>query len=87
MVCKPINLINTKLDLEEITDAIVFFFMTIRQASIFDANGFCYQISQLIQLTRGNIPNPERFDQMIDIEQNTILRICPSKIYAATVKI
>jgi hypothetical protein len=30
---------------------------------------FCHHVSQLIQLTRGNILHPERFDQMISIEQ------------------
>ncbi len=35
MVCKPINLINFKL--EEMYDASVWVFMTVRQASVFDA--------------------------------------------------
>ncbi len=43
--------------------------MTVRQASVFDANNFCHHISQLTQLMSGNIPHPERFDQMIHIEQ------------------
>ena len=30
---------------------------------------FCHHISQLTQLISGNIPHPERFDQMIHIEQ------------------
>jgi len=38
MVCKPINQINFKL--EEMFDAIVWVFMTVRQASVFDANNF-----------------------------------------------
>ena len=50
-------------------DAIVCIFMTVRQASVFDANNFCHHISQLTQLMSGNIPHPERFDQMIHIEQ------------------
>jgi hypothetical protein len=67
MVCKPINQINFKL--EEMNDAIVWVIMTIRQASVFDAKNFCNHISQLTQLMSGNIPHPERFDQMIHIEQ------------------
>ena len=67
MVCKPINQINFKL--EEMYDAIVWVIMTVRQASVFDANNFCHHISQLTQLMSGNIPHPERFDQMIHIEQ------------------
>ncbi len=46
-------------------DSIILVFMTVRQASIFDANHFCHHISQLTQLMSGNIPHPERFDQMI----------------------
>ena len=34
MVCKPINQINFKL--EEMYDAVVWVFMTVRQASVFD---------------------------------------------------
>jgi hypothetical protein len=60
-------MINFKL--EEKNDAIVWVFMTIRQASVFDANNFCHPISPLTQLISGNIPHPERFDQMIYIEQ------------------
>ena len=67
MVCKPINLINVILD--EMYDAMVWVFMTVRQASVFDANIFCHHISQLTQLMSGNILHPERFNQMIHIEQ------------------
>ena len=45
MVCKPINQINFKL--EEMYYAIVWVIMTVRQASVFDANNFCRHISQL----------------------------------------
>ena len=67
MVCKPINQINFKLD--EMHDAMVWVIITVRQASVFDANNFCHHISHLTQLMSGNIPRPERFDQMIHIEQ------------------
>ncbi len=43
--------------------------MAVRQAILFDANTFCPHISQLAQLTSGNILYPERFDQVIHIEQ------------------
>ena len=67
MVCKQINQIDFKL--EERYNAIAWVYMTIRQASVFDAKNFCHHISQLTQLIRGNIPHPVRFDQMIYIEQ------------------
>ena len=69
MVCKPINQINFKL--EEMYDAIVWVIMTVRQASVFDANNFCHHISQLTQLISKNIQvsHPEHFDHMIYIEQ------------------
>jgi hypothetical protein len=40
-------------------------FYTTIQATVFDVNIFCHHISQLTQLTSGNIPHPEHFDQMI----------------------
>ncbi len=43
--------------------------MAVKQASVFDAYNFCHHISQLTQLISGNISHPERFDQMIYIEQ------------------
>ncbi len=67
MVCKPINQINFKL--EERYDTIVWVYMTVRQASVFDAKNFWHHISQRTQLIRGNIPHPERLDQVIYIEQ------------------
>ncbi len=67
MVCKPTNQINFKL--EEMYYAIVWNIMTVRQARVFDANIFCHHISQLTKLMSGNIPHPERFDQMIHIAQ------------------
>ena len=72
IVCKPINLNNAKL--EEKYDSMVWLYTTVRYARLFDANRFCYQSSQPAQLTRGYNPYPERFDQMICIEQNAILQ-------------
>ena len=57
MISKPTNLINAKL--EEMYDSAMFWFYTTIQAIVFDANNFCYRISQLTQLT-----SLERFDQM-----------------------
>ena len=62
MISKPITLINAIL--EQLYDGTMFWFYTIIQAIVFDANNFCYRISQLTQLTI-----PERFDQMKYIEQ------------------
>jgi hypothetical protein len=67
MACKPINQINFKL--EEMYDALVWVYITLRQVNVFDAKNFCHHISQLTQLISWNIPHPERFDQMIYIEQ------------------
>ena len=66
MISKPINLINAKL--EEMYDGAMFWFYKPIQAIVFDANNFCYRISQLTQLT-----SPERFDQkriMLSNEKN-----------------
>ncbi len=42
MVCKPINQINVKF--EEMYYTTVWVIMTVRQASVFDANNFCHHI-------------------------------------------
>ena len=62
MISKPTSLTNARL--EEMYDARVWFYTTIIQAIIFDANNSCYRISQLTQLT-----SPKRFDQMKYVEQ------------------
>ncbi len=51
MVCKPINQINFKL--KEMYNGTIWVFMTVRQASVFDANNVCHHISQLTQLITG----------------------------------
>ncbi len=48
---------------------MVWVFMIVRHASIFDANNFCHHIFHLVQLISWNISHPERFYQMIYIEQ------------------
>ena len=45
-------------------DARVWFYTTIIQALVFDADNFYFRISQLARLT-----SPERFDQMKSDEQ------------------
>ena len=62
MVCKLSNRINTEL--EDMCNARFWFLTTILHAIVFDANNFCYRISQLTQLT-----SPECFDQMKFVEQ------------------
>ena len=49
MISKPTNPINAKL--EEMYDSAMFWFYSSIQAIVFDANNFCYRISQLTQLT------------------------------------
>ena len=63
-ISKPTYLTNAKL--EEMYVGAMFWFrvFTTIQAIVFDANNFCYRISQLTQLT-----SPERFDQMKYVEQ------------------
>ena len=62
MISKPTSLTNAKL--EEMYGGAMFWFFTTIQAIVFDANNFCYRISQLTQLT-----SPERLDQMKYVEQ------------------
>jgi hypothetical protein len=67
MVCKPVNLIKVKL--KNVYDTMFWVCVTVRQTSVFDAKSLFYRISQLTPLTSENIFHPERFDQMIHIEQ------------------
>ena len=62
MISKPTSLTNAKL--EEIYGAAMLWLFTTIQAIVFDANNFCYRISQLTQLT-----SPESLDQMKYVEQ------------------
>ena len=62
MISKSLNLISAKV--EEMYDDAMVWFYTTTQAIVFDANNFCYQFSELTQLTR-----PEHFDQMKYVEQ------------------
>ena len=62
MISKPTSLTNAKL--EEIYRAAMLWLFTTIHAIVFDANNFCYRISQLTQLT-----SPERFDEMKYVEQ------------------
>ena len=71
MVCTPMNLINAKL--EELYDAIVWFFTNTKLVTLFDANNFCYQISQ------HQLLSPKRSNQMINIEQSAILQNLPEQ--------
>ena len=64
IISNPTNLINAKFKLEEMYDGAMFWFYTTIQAIVFDANNFCYWISQLTQLT-----SPERVDEMKYVEQ------------------
>ena len=49
MISKPTSLNNAKL--EEMYGGAMFWFFTTIQAIVFDANNFCYRISQLTELT------------------------------------
>jgi hypothetical protein len=53
----------------EMYDYTMFWLNATIQATVFNANIFCHHLSQLTKLTIGNIPHPECFDQMIDIDQ------------------
>ncbi len=79
MVYKPIDQINLKL--EEMYDEIVWVFMTIRQASVFDANNFCHHISQLTQLCWLEVIFPTQNDSIrwyvLSQEKNHRSRLSP----------
>ena len=63
----PINIAAATM--EQIYKRLCWVYAALRSTVIFDAIGNSYQLSVLTQLTRGKIPYPERFCEMLDYVQ------------------
>ena len=57
--------------MEQIFERLCWIYAALRPTLIFDAIGNLYQLSFFAQLTRGKIPYPERFYEMIDYQQTS----------------
>ena len=68
----PINIATATM--EQICERLCWVYAALRSTVIFDAIGSSYQLSVITQLTRGMIPYPERFDEMVDYNQTSIIQ-------------
>ena len=60
--------------MEEFYEWLAWFYGTMRNTVVKDAYGYSYQLSQLIQLSRGEIPYSERFTQMSAFDKDAIIQ-------------
>ena len=60
--------------MEQIYERLCWVYAALRSTVIFDAIGNSYQLSVITQLTRGKIPYPEQFYEMVDYKQTTIIQ-------------
>ena len=68
----PINIATATM--EQIYERLCWVYAALRSTVIFDAIGNQYQLSVITQLTRGKISYPERFYEMVDYKQTSIIQ-------------
>ena len=68
----PINIATATM--EQIYERLCWIYSALRSTVIFDAIGNSYQLSVLTQFTRGKIPYPELFYEMIDYQQTSAIQ-------------
>ena len=68
----PINIATATM--EQIYERLCQVYAALRSTVIFDAIGNSYQLSVITQLTRGKLPYPERFYEMVDYKQTSIIQ-------------
>ena len=73
----PINIATATM--EQIYERLCWVYAALRSTVIFDAIGNSYQLSVITQLTRGKIPYPERFYEMVDYKQTSIIQNLQTK--------
>ena len=78
----PINIATAAM--EEVYERLCWVYSLLRSTFTYDAIDNCCQLSQLTQLTRAKIPYPERFIDMIDYEQNALIKDLKTKSVLCT---
>ena len=68
----PINIATATM--EQIYERLCWIYSTLRSTVVYDAIGNSYPLSDITQLTRGKIPYPERFNEMMDYQQNAFIQ-------------
>ena len=67
----PINIATASV--ESIYERLCWLYASFRSTFVYNANGQSYPLSDITQLSRAKIPLPERFDEMIDYQQNEVV--------------
>ena len=67
----PINIATASV--ESIYERLCWLYASFRSTFVHNANGQSYPLSDITQLSRAKIPLPERFDEMIDYQQNEVV--------------
>ena len=60
--------------MEHIYERLCWIDATFRSTFVYDAIGQPYPLSDIIQLSRANIPYPELFNEMIDYKLNEVVQ-------------
>ena len=68
----PINIATASV--EQIFERLCWLYSTFRSTFVYDAIGKSYPLSDITQLKRGKIPYSERFNEMIDYQQNAVIQ-------------
>ena len=64
----PLRQVNlNSVTTEELFERLAWFYATVNQVQIYDAEGHGYSLSALVDLSRGNIPFPPRFALQNDL--------------------
>ena len=67
----PINVATASV--ESIFERLCWLYASFRSTFVYNANDQSYPLSDITQLSRAKIPLPERFDEMIDYQQNEVV--------------
>ena len=68
----PINIATATM--EQIYERPCWIYSALRSTVVYDAIGSLYPLSDITQLTRGKIPYPQRFNEMMDYKQNALIQ-------------
>ena len=68
----PINIATATM--EHIYERLCWIYSALRSTVVYDAIVNSYPLSDITQLTRGKIPYPARFSEMMDYKQNALIQ-------------
>ena len=68
----PINIATATV--EQIIERLCWIYSALRSTVVYDAIGNSCPLSDITQLTRGKIPYPQRFNEMMENKQNALIQ-------------